>query len=88
MLLSPVVILFKDSRPTAVLFEAVLKVPVVEWPTNNDPEKFVPSALKLPAAKSPVTVKLSATVVSEVVWPIVNAIPEVSVAILMHLVNL
>ena len=29
----------------------------------------------------PVTVKLSATVVSEVVCPIVNAIPEVSVAI-------
>ena len=34
-----------------------------------------------PTVNVPVTVKLSATVVSLVVWPIVTAIPDVSVAI-------
>jgi len=48
----------------------------------------VPRLVTLPCAavarvpvKVPVTVRLSAIVVSEVVCPIVNAIPEVSVAI-------
>ena len=40
------------------------------------------SKLAVPSTSaSPVTVRLSAIVVSDVVWPIVNAIPEVSVAI-------
>ena len=41
----------------------------------------LPVTSKLPPIEAlPVTVKLSATVVSEVVWPIVTAIPLVSVA--------
>ena len=54
---------------------------------------MVPFRLKLSTSKPPsnvcvpvcvrfpVTVKFPATVVSEVVWPIVTAIPDVSVAI-------
>ena len=43
---------------------------------SKSPKLVVPPTVKLP-----VTVKLSATVVSLVVCPIVNAIPDVSVAI-------
>ena len=43
---------------------------------------FACAAVANVPVKVPVTVKLSATVTSEVVCPIVTAIPEVSVAIL------
>ena len=48
-------------------------------PSKNSNSASVNSAPE-PKVSVPVTVKLSATVTSEVVCPIVTAIPEVSVA--------
>ena len=45
VLLSPEVIASKAVRPTAVFFSAASKVPVVEWPTNKEFVKSVPSTL-------------------------------------------
>ena len=56
-----------------------IAVPAV-IPSNNSNYASVSSALE-PRVKVPVTVRLSATVTSEVVCPIVTAIPDDSVAI-------
>ena len=64
------------SAPKTTLSEAASPIVIVP------PLKVVvPVTVKLPpTAALPVTVRLSATVVSEVVWPIVTAMPLVSVA--------
>ena len=64
-----------ESKTKALLAAAVPAV----IPSKNSNSASVNSALE-PRVKVPVTVRLSAIVTSEVVWPIVTAIPEVSVA--------
>ena len=64
-----------ESTTTALL---AATVPAV-IPSRNSSSASVNSAPE-PSVSVPVTVRLSAIVVSEVVWPIVIAIPLVSVA--------
>jgi len=64
--------------PSATIALLAAAVPAV-IPSKNSNSASVNSAPE-PKVKVPVTVKLSATVTSEVVCPNVIAIPEVSVA--------
>ena len=77
MLSSSGIILESTSPPNTIL--SVLASPRVSVPPLK---VVVPVTTRLPPTEAfPVIVKLSAIVVSDVVCPIVTAIPDVSVAI-------
>ena len=80
MFLPPVISIF--ASVTIALF--AITVPFVipsSFSSSASVNAALPTVIEVEAAKVPVTVRLSATVTSEVVCPIVIAIPEVSVAI-------